>query len=230
MKFKSEVVGWLVTVIYLLCVLVFVYVKRDGLTGLGLSEAGDFLAGVFGPVAFLWLVLGYLQQGRELKASSSALASQSEELALNVQQQVRIAELHERLLSTQVEVAQRQELQFKLMVEPNFQLFSRSSGFRNGNYYVNFVVGNIGIDAQKLTVSLGGSTSKKVLSTAQLLRNGGDLIFVYDYIDKVMPCVFNVSVEYVNFVGLRGVQSFRVKNFLSEKGSREIEISKYTGA
>ena len=31
------------------------------------NELGDFLAGTFAPVAFLWLVLGFFQQGAELR-------------------------------------------------------------------------------------------------------------------------------------------------------------------
>ena len=34
---------------------------------LGLNEIGDYLAGAFSPLAFLWLVIGYLMQNRELK-------------------------------------------------------------------------------------------------------------------------------------------------------------------
>lgn len=52
-----------------------------------LNEWGDFFAGYFAPLAFLWLVLGYLQQGEELKASTEALRLQAEELKNSVQQQ-----------------------------------------------------------------------------------------------------------------------------------------------
>jgi len=51
-----------------------------------LNEIGDFLAGAFGPVAFLWLVIGYLQQGKELKNSSEALKRQADELSATVEQ------------------------------------------------------------------------------------------------------------------------------------------------
>jgi hypothetical protein len=36
-------------------------------SGLKLNEKGDFLAGLFSPLAFLWLVLGFVQQGQELR-------------------------------------------------------------------------------------------------------------------------------------------------------------------
>lgn len=90
MKLKSEVVGGLATGLYLVLVLTLVYVKRDTLPGLSLNEVGDFLAGVFGPVAFLWLILGYLQQGRELKQSSKALQLQAAELKNSVEQQAHL--------------------------------------------------------------------------------------------------------------------------------------------
>ncbi|WP_369919770.1 hypothetical protein AB8E32_13935 [Marinomonas polaris] len=34
---------------------------------MGLNELGDYLAGVFSPLAFLWLVYGYFMQNKELK-------------------------------------------------------------------------------------------------------------------------------------------------------------------
>ncbi|KRC36362.1 hypothetical protein ASE28_02225 [Acidovorax sp. Root219] len=55
-----------------------------------LNELGDFLAGAFGPLAIWWLVLGYFQQGRELKINSDALLLQLQELENSVQQQGRL--------------------------------------------------------------------------------------------------------------------------------------------
>jgi len=52
-----------------------------------LSEQGDFFAGFFAPLAFLWLVIGYLQQGDELRQSTEALKLQAKELKHSVEQQ-----------------------------------------------------------------------------------------------------------------------------------------------
>jgi len=41
---------------------------------LRINEIGDFLAGAFSPLAFLWLVLGFIQQGRELRLQVAELA------------------------------------------------------------------------------------------------------------------------------------------------------------
>nr|WP_321464276.1 hypothetical protein [uncultured Desulfobulbus sp.] len=44
-----------------------------------LDEWSNILAGYCAPVAFLWLVLGYRQQGEELKTNTQALLAQRDE-------------------------------------------------------------------------------------------------------------------------------------------------------
>jgi hypothetical protein len=41
------------------------------------SELGDFLAGIFGPLAVLWLIIGILLQGKEFRASVEQLTEQA---------------------------------------------------------------------------------------------------------------------------------------------------------
>lgn len=87
---KSQKVEWYAaygTVIYIGIIVLVIAAKLDELFELKLNELGDFLAGAFGPVGFLWLVLGFLQQGRELKLSSDALRLQADELKNSVEQQ-----------------------------------------------------------------------------------------------------------------------------------------------
>lgn len=64
------------------------------------NEFGDFLAGVFSPLAFLFLYLGYKQnsesirlQNEELKASTRALELQVKEMRESVEQQKIMSEL-----------------------------------------------------------------------------------------------------------------------------------------
>ncbi|WP_093359949.1 hypothetical protein [Tropicimonas isoalkanivorans] len=51
------------------------------LKSIELNELGDFLAGIFGPLAIFWLVLGFFQQRKELKNSAEALRLQARELS-----------------------------------------------------------------------------------------------------------------------------------------------------
>ncbi|MBP1140196.1 hypothetical protein ABNM62_10425 [Pseudomonas syringae] len=92
MSRRLEIWGALGTGIYLIAIVLAVLSDFQSFRELKLNELGDFLAGVFGPVAFLWLVLGFLQQGRELKLSTDALRLQAEELRNSVEQQRRMAD------------------------------------------------------------------------------------------------------------------------------------------
>ena len=58
-----------------------------------LNEIGDFCAGIFGPITFFWMVIGFIMQTQELKQSSKSLQLQAEELANSVQQQADMVNL-----------------------------------------------------------------------------------------------------------------------------------------
>ena len=78
--------GSFITGIYLGLIALYVISRWGKFCNLPPNELGDFLAGAFGPVAFLWLILGYLQQGDELRQNGEALRMQAEELAKSVEQ------------------------------------------------------------------------------------------------------------------------------------------------
>lgn len=63
--FKKINNPWFYSVVYLVIALYFMSHEWPSKA----SEIGDMLAGLFAPLAFLWLVLGYRQQGEELKNS-----------------------------------------------------------------------------------------------------------------------------------------------------------------
>ncbi len=79
--------GGAFTVIYLVGLAWISWDRLPCLHTMPLNELGDFLAGAFGPLAILWLVLGFFQQGIELRQNSEALHLQATELKNSVQQQ-----------------------------------------------------------------------------------------------------------------------------------------------
>lgn len=83
---KTTIFGLVITCIWFFFV-VFLLLQASAdknFFTLDLNAKGDFLAGVFAPVAFLWLVLGYFQQGKELKLNTEALLLQQQELKQQV--------------------------------------------------------------------------------------------------------------------------------------------------
>jgi hypothetical protein len=68
------------TGIYFLILAGLLFGRYDQLWTKDINELGDFLAGAFGPVAFLWLVIGYLMQHSELKLNRISIEKQAQEL------------------------------------------------------------------------------------------------------------------------------------------------------
>jgi len=65
--------GVVVTALCFVGIIILLYDRIDQFRTLGLNEVGDFLAGVFGLLTILWLILGFFQQSKELQQSSEAL-------------------------------------------------------------------------------------------------------------------------------------------------------------
>jgi hypothetical protein len=57
--------------------------RVDAFYNLTLNEKGDFLAGLFAPVAFFWLIMGYIQQGNEMKEMVKASNEQAKSIQAN---------------------------------------------------------------------------------------------------------------------------------------------------
>lgn len=85
-------VGLWLTAAYLAGLVVYLAVQGQNPADLRLNELGDFLGGVSSPLAFLWLVLGFFQQSREIRLSSTALHLQAAEMRRSVDEHRRLAE------------------------------------------------------------------------------------------------------------------------------------------
>lgn len=79
--------GLIGTCLWLAVGAVYIVPRLDSLLIIPANEMGDFLSGAFAPLAFFWLVLGFFQQGEELRTSNKALWLQGEELRNSVEQQ-----------------------------------------------------------------------------------------------------------------------------------------------
>ncbi|MEE9339820.1 MAG: hypothetical protein V3U87_17245 [Methylococcaceae bacterium] len=92
-----------------------------------LNAWGDFMAGLSAPLALLWLVIGYFQQGEELRLNTKALKAQYEELKRQVAETALLAKNSERQAVASEMLAmfnkneiEREELQKKLDAQPVF--------------------------------------------------------------------------------------------------------------
>ncbi len=90
-------IGTQLTFYYFLIILIFFGGKLPELyhEDTGINGVGDFLAGLFSPIAFCWLIIGYLMQNKELKNSveqtreAQKLAKDQLEFQKEVEDQIR---------------------------------------------------------------------------------------------------------------------------------------------
>ena len=91
--------------------------RLGALQKMDLNEIGDFMAGAFGPLAILWLVLGYFQQGIELRQNSNALQMQADELANSVQQQAELVAVSKAQLQYEKDIFAAQQAEARHLAE-----------------------------------------------------------------------------------------------------------------
>lgn len=140
---------WIGVIAYLAC--------RDmaDLTKMTPNEWGDFFAGSFAPLAFLWLVLGYLQQGDELRLSTEALRLQAEELRNSVQQQRELVEVSRQQVESEREALAFERRLREDLSEPKFSVLGGGGAFRgDGHSSYNISISNTGHDATGFSAKL----------------------------------------------------------------------------
>lgn len=195
--------GLLLSAIYLIWAVILVLPKIHSITDLPLNEIGDFLAGVFGPLAFLWLVLGYFQQGAELRQNNEALKMQADELKASVQQQVAMVD------------AQRESLHnYENSLSPLFRLKveDKSLQFLDGKAYLMLSLSNRGEYCERIRILCNGGV--EVTSYSTLFKD--DARTFYMGVDGMsLRAGVEVTVNYRSRSGTAGAQSFSLK----ERGS-----------
>jgi hypothetical protein len=147
-------IGGTITLTYLVVVVVVLWGRIDSLMTMPLNEVGDFLAGVFGPVGFLWLVFGFLQQGEELRQGTQALRVQAEELRKSVEQQSIMAGAALEQINAQREKIQRQQEEREKALIADFSITTIFSGPEPQGMVKNTIrIWNEGARATDLTMS-----------------------------------------------------------------------------
>lgn len=92
---KLERLGIAITLVWLALFSCLLYLKWESAASMGLNEWGDFLAGATAPIAFLWLIIGYVLQRRELTLNTNMLSLQRIELERQAKELAKQSEFQE---------------------------------------------------------------------------------------------------------------------------------------
>lgn len=129
-RFKFGVAA---SAVWLIGAAALLLLKRADLASMQPNAWGDFFAGCFALLAFLWLVLGYLQQGEELRLSSDALRLQAEELQHSVEQQRQLVEVTRQQVEHERGVLEEERQQRILEMRPSMQVSNRGGNIHHGD-------------------------------------------------------------------------------------------------
>ncbi len=145
------------TTLWVVVVGVFASCNWDAASKLTLNEWGDFIAGVTAPVAFFWLILGYFQQGEELRLNTQALAAQERELSLQVEETRKLvqqstiqAQASRELLLLEIQKQVTERLEAEAREQP---VFRNDRCFGVGEHRLAFDFVNDGGPATSLSIA-----------------------------------------------------------------------------
>lgn len=177
MSKKLTWIGIGITVAYLIAAALLGWGQWDQFSAMKPNEVGDFLAGVVGPLALLWLILGYFQQGEELKQSTRALQLQAEELRNSVEQQQQLVAVSREQVDTQLKALEGEQERYRIANRPHMVLTKRMSVSNGAVLDQSFDLQNLGADAFNVEMSMTPAWDGKLASKRSSLRRGDSLGF-----------------------------------------------------
>lgn len=145
--------------------------KHSTLSAMPLNELGDFLSGTMSPLALLWLVLGYLQQGKELSLNTEALSIQAHELRLAVKQYEAMVQVAREEAQITKENYQRNLDKDLRHAQPIFQIRENSIHHDDPDQIINLTLDNLGAVVKNLRLS---STDGQIEPREVAILNNGE--------------------------------------------------------
>jgi hypothetical protein len=147
-------IGLFLTALILLLAGVYAFFEWDAIHAMKPNEFGDFLAGIFGSLVLLWVVMGFLQQGAELKYSREALLLQAKELKASVEAQQNMGEAAWAGVHLERDARQLGELERVRALQPIFTLTSGGYTGHGDRIQMHFALSNLGRDAVDVSVQI----------------------------------------------------------------------------
>ena len=205
MKNRLFATGAILTFLWLLFLALLVCLRWQDAAALRLNEWGDFFAGFFSPVAFLWLVLGFLQQGKELQLSTSALELQAQELQHSVEQQRQLVEVTRLQVDTELTALKEEQLSRREAAQPKFVMGGVGGQFSENNATYHTDLKNVGNTATDLEVTLLSSElGNHSLGKLPSLSRGESMNISITYHFGAPKLPAEVRVTFVDAEGIPG--------------------------
>lgn len=204
---KLFVRGLVVSAAYIALLSVYAWAMRKVMWSMKPDEFATFLSGIFAPLAFLWLVLGFRQQGDELQNSARALYLQGEELRNSVEQQRQLVEVQRQQLVAEREAREAEDRHIREQSQPRLRLNGGGSIHSGGAGKYTFRLINVGPTCSDVVLA---AEEHDVQARSATLGVGSHVAIAVEHADKSDLAPFHVRVDYLDSQGHPGTARFRV--------------------
>lgn len=188
------------------------------ITSLKPNEFGDFLGGTFAPIAFLWLVLGFWQQGQELRNSADALWLQMEELRNSVDQQRDLVTATRDLRDADLRIHEERKIEEFRASQPMLSLAQLGGGAEIGSdqYRFSYRVTNDGRPCTNVEVFVDGKLCRRI---GRIDSGAGEHFDVHAKLNEKR--IHECRIAWIDERNTAGAKLFRLTTGL---GDRHIEV------
>lgn len=203
---KRTTLGWAITAAYFIGLVVFWYVS-DLTLPKEWNEFGDMLGGIFSPLAFLWLIVGYYQQQSELQQNTEALRLQADELKNSVEvAQQQLEQAKKSFIATVKQSDENMQLNIRAMEAPYtpriiISLITEDYSDASSTVIVKLAVNVLNADAYKAKFKCSFKLSETDEVYIELLGKGmhtvavSELIYLRSLVQRGNILTVNVEFE-----------------------------------
>jgi len=211
MNKKLTRIGIGVTAIYLVAVVLLGWGQWDEFSCMKPNEVGDFLAGVVGPLALLWLILGFFQQGEELRLSTDALKQQAKELSESVQHQEALVLVTRQQVELQLEAHRREQRLARDSLRPVFSLNYQTATTSSGRTKLDFELQNLGYRVTNLVIECQSPRGDAVVFERRELNPEGRVQFAIEGLGPEDVGDHVIQIGYKDGAGENGLAAYPLR-------------------
>ena len=225
MNDKRYKIGIRITAGYLLVLAIYAIVQRGPMLDMEPNEFGDFLAGVASPLAFLWLVLGYLQQGEELTQNTLALRLQVQELRESVEQQRALVEATNRQHAFDLSRTEKERRASFHAAQPLFEAYANWEKESPEAVIFKFTLKNVGERSTQVSVTCEGENEQVVLTgdTVVAFEHGAQRRWRVRIPKDTSPLDQRIVIHYTDANGERQTQKVTLKFFMGGDSESKLQ-------
>lgn len=150
---KYKWIGISASTLWALCIIIYIIFTPVNILNIAPNELGDFLAGALGPLGILWIVLGFWQQGDELRNSVKALNLQSDELRASVDQQKQLVSITREQAQAEIEALHEERAARRRASHPNFALTSGGGSTSRDTIKTYVTITNVGASVGEVVIT-----------------------------------------------------------------------------